>query len=172
MTEVVRRAVTLYDALMSAILDRGEKMIIRRADGTSASCSLCELVQAFVPSLGRAGACGKCASRQAPSSSSGFPAQRSNHARPLQLSLDLMNVSSVEFGDMMGRASDACVSHCTRCGADHRRLPWPSPVRPDEGARAEAWNPPGSVVEALAERKRSVDQLDGGRSPCPTPGST
>ncbi|UQA63222.1 sigma factor [Polyangium aurulentum] len=34
MTEVVRRAVALYDALMSAIQGRGEKVILRGTDGT------------------------------------------------------------------------------------------------------------------------------------------
>ena len=34
MTEVVRRAVALYDALISAIRGRGEKVILRDADGT------------------------------------------------------------------------------------------------------------------------------------------
>ena len=33
-TEVVRRAVALYDALISAIRGRGEKVILRGADGT------------------------------------------------------------------------------------------------------------------------------------------
>ena len=33
-TEVVRRAVALYDALMSAIQGRGEKVILRGTDGT------------------------------------------------------------------------------------------------------------------------------------------
>ncbi len=33
-TEVVRRAVALYDAMMSAMKERGEKVILRGADGS------------------------------------------------------------------------------------------------------------------------------------------
>jgi hypothetical protein len=33
-TEVVRRAVALYDELVSAVQGRGEKVILRAADGT------------------------------------------------------------------------------------------------------------------------------------------
>ncbi|MDC3956883.1 hypothetical protein KEG38_23690 [Polyangium jinanense] len=33
-TEVVRRAVALYDALFSAVKERGERIILRGADGT------------------------------------------------------------------------------------------------------------------------------------------